>query len=230
MEYEIKGDTLPVVLIHLNDNEKLITASGAMSWMTPDMEMETQSGGFMKAIGRLFSGDSLWQNIYLSHGANTIACASRFPGRIIAFLVNEDEPLILKKSAFLASTENVAMTAEVQGKASTGLFGGEGFVMERLSGFGTCWANFAGDITEYQLEAGQQIIVDSGHLAAMSASCEMDIRSVQGVKNKLLGGHGFFHTVITGPGKVLLQSMPLAKLADALLPYMPVHSGSDEDN
>ena len=223
MQYEIKGETLPVVICHLESGERMITESGGMAWMSPNMKMETSTnGGIGKAFGRMFSGDSIFQNFYTAMGGpGMIAFASSFPGSIKPFNVGPGEEYILQKSAFLASESTVQLSMHFHKKLGSGLFGGEGFILQKVSGYGRVFAEFDGHVIEYELNAGQQIVVDTGHLAAMSASCQMDIKTVPGVKNMLFGGEGVFNTVITGPGHVWLQTMPAANMAAALLPFIP---------
>lgn len=224
MKYKIEGVTLPVVICDLEANEQMVTECGSMSWMSPNIEMETSSnGGFGKAIGRMFAGESIFQNIYTSRGgAGTIAFASSFPGSIRAFEISDLNPLIVQKSAFLASERGVNLSIHIQKKFKTGFFGGEGFIMQKLSGNGIAFIEIDGHAVEYNLAPGQQIIVDSGYLVAMDATCNMDIVSVPGLKNKLLGGEGLFNTCVSGPGRVILQSMPVYRLANTLSRYMPV--------
>ncbi len=223
MRYQIQGETLPVVICELEAGERMITEGGAMSWMSPNMKMETTSnGGIGKAFGRAFSGEKMFQNIYTAQGGpGMIAFASSFPGSIRAFEVAPGQDMIFQKSAFLASEEGVQLSMHFRKKLGSGFFGGEGFIMQKISGQGIVFAEFDGHVIEYELQAGQQIVIDTGHLAAMSASCNMDIQSVPGVKNMLFGGEGFFNTVITGPGKVWLQTMPISNVAGALRPYIP---------
>lgn len=201
----------------------MITEGGAMSWMSPNMKMETTSnGGIGKAFGRAFSGEKMFQNIYTAQGGpGMIAFASSFPGSIRAFEVSPGQDMIFQKSAFLASEEGVQLSMHFRKKLGSGLFGGEGFIMQKISGQGIVFAEFDGHVIEYDLQPGQQIVIDTGHLAAMSATCNMDIQSVPGVKNMLFGGEGLFNTVITGPGKVWLQTMPISNVAGALRPYIP---------
>lgn len=226
MRYQIQGETLPVVICELEDGEKMITEGGAMSWMSPNMKMETTSnGGRGKAFGRAFSGEKMFQNIYTAQGGpGMIAFASSFPGSIRAFEIAPGQDMIFQKKAFLAAETGVELSVHFRKKVASGLFGGEGFIMQKISGQGIVFAEFDGHVIEYELQAGQQIVVDTGHLAAMTASCNMDIQSVPGVKNMLFGGEGFFNTVITGPGKVWLQTMPISNVAGAIRPYIP--SGS----
>lgn len=223
MKYQIKGDTLPVVVCQLEAGEKMITERGSMSWMSPNMHMETSTnGGLGKAFGRMFSGDSIFQNIYTAQGGNgLIAFASSFPGSIKAFDITPGSDMIFQKGAFLAAEAGVELSVHFHKKFGSGLFGGEGFILQKISGYGTMFAEFDGHVIEYELQPGQQIVIDTGHLAAMSASCQMDIQTVHGVKNMLFGGEGLFNTVITGPGHVWLQTMPISNVAGALIPYIP---------
>ena len=223
MKYEIKGETLPVVICQLEAGEKMLTEGGGMSWMSSNMKMETTSnGGVGKALGRMFAGEKLFQNIYTAQGGpGMIAFASSFPGSIRAFEISPGNELIFQKSVFLAGEIGIDLSVFFNKKIGSGLFGGEGFVMQKLSGNGIVFGEFDGHVIEYSLKAGQQLIVDTGHLAAMSATCNMEIQTVPGMKNKFLGGEGLFNTVITGPGHVWLQTMPLSNVAGVLRPYFP---------
>ena len=222
MQYEIKGGVLPVVICHLEANEKMITQSGGMAWMSPNMKMETSSnGGLGKAFGRLFSGEPMFQNVYTAMGGpGMISFVATLPGTIKAFEIGPGNELIVQKRGFLASEAGVNLSIFFQKKLSAGLFGGEGFIMQRLSGKGTCFVEFDGHVEEYELAAGQKIVIDTSHLAAMSPTCEMTIEKVPGVKNMLFGGEGIFNTVVTGPGHVWVQTMPVNNLAGALAPFI----------
>lgn len=226
MKYEIKGEPLPVVICHLEAGEKMITEGGAMSWMSPNMNMETTTnGGLGKALGRSLSGESMFQNIYTAEGGpGMIAYASCFPGSIRAFEIAPGKEMIFQKTAFLASESGVSLETAFKKKLGAGFFGGEGFIMQKVSGNGIMFAEFDGYVVEYELEAGQQLVIDTGHVAAMSASCTLDIQSVKGAKNKFFGGEGFFNTVVTGPGHLWLQTMPLANMAGAIRQYIPTSS------
>ena len=223
MRYQIQGDTLPVVICELEDGEQMVTERGSKSWMSPNMKMDTSTnGGIGKAFGRMFSGESMFQNTYTSQGGKgLIAFASSFPGSIKAFEVRPGQEYIFQKKAFLASEAGVSLTVHFQKKVASGLFGGEGFILQRVSGNGIVFAEFDGHVVEYDLQPGQQIVIDSGYLAAMTASCQMDIQTVPGLKNMVFGGEGLFNTVITGPGHVWLQTMPISSVANALRPYFP---------
>ena len=223
MQYQIQGDTLPVVICQLETGEKMITEKGSMSWMSPNMQMETSTnGGVGKAFGRLFSGDSFFQNIYTAQGGpGMIAFASSFPGSIKPFEVGPGQEYIFQKSSFLAAESSVELSTFFQKKFSSGLFGGEGFILQKISGNGLVFAEFDGHVVEYQLDAGQQIVIDTGYLAAMTASCSIEEVTVPGVKNMLFGGEGIFNTLVTGPGHIWLQTMPISSVAGVLRPYFP---------
>lgn len=223
MKYEIKGNELPVVICYLEGGESMITERGSMSWMSPNMKMETTSnGGIGKALGRMFAGEALFQNRYTAQGGNgMIAFASSFPGQIRPWEIGPGREVIVQKSGFLAAEESVELSVFFQKKLGAGLFGGEGFIMQRLSGQGTAFLEFDGHVVEYNLQPGQQIVIDTGYLAAMDATCNMEIKSVPGLKNMVFGGEGLFNTVITGPGRVWLQTMPLSGVAAEILKFMP---------
>lgn len=222
MEYKIIGDAFPAVVCRVSEGETLITEKGSMSWMSPNMKMETQAtGGVGKALGRMFSGDSIFQNKYTAIGGEgEIAFASSFPGRILPIEISPDKNIIVQKSAFLASESTVELSVFFRKKLGAGLFGGEGFIMQKLSGYGTAFIEIDGSIAEYELGPGESMLVDTGYIAVMDATCSMDIKSVPGVKNMVFGGEGIFNTVVTGPGKVLLQTMPVNAVAGAINPYI----------
>ena len=232
IKYEIEGGSLPVVICYPQPGQTLCTQNGAMSWMSPNMEMVTSSGGgFRKALGRLFSGDSLFINEYTPIGGEgMIAFAASFPGRIIPFEVTPGNGIIVQKSGFLAMEKGLDLSIYFQKKLGSGLFGGEGFIMQKATGTGTLFMEIDGYCKEYELGYGESIIVDTGYLAAMSESCTMDIQSVRGVKNVLFGGEGFFNTKVTGPGKVYIQSMPIINTASKLIPYLPTSSDSSSSD
>ena len=223
MKYEIKGTPFPVVECRIERGETMITEGGGMVWMTPQIEMTTSGqGGF----ARLFSGENIFRNLYTANADNQlIAFGSSFPGRILPIDVT-NKPWIMQKSAFLASEDTVNYEVVFQKKFSSGLFGGEGFIMQRLSGRGIVFVEIDGELIEYQLAADQQIVVDTGNVAGYEETVQMDIQAVKGIKNKLFGGEGLFNTVLTGPGKILLQTMPVSGMAQILIPYMPTSSSN----
>ena len=223
MQYKIEGTPLPVVICQLDRGECMMTEKGSMSWMTPNMRMETTSnGGIGKALGRMLAGESIFQNRYTAEGGEgMIAFASSFPGTILPVEITPDRPVIVQKCAFLAGVESVDISLFLQKKLGAGFFGGEGFIMQKLSGEGIVFVEIDGSTVEYDLAPGQQMIVDTGYLAMMDATCSMDITAVKGAKNMFFGGEGAFNTVITGPGKIVLQTMPVNSVAGALIPFMP---------
>lgn len=216
MRYEIKGEPLPVVLVYLDPNEAVMCEKGAMSWMTPNMKMTTSTGGIGKAFGKMFSGESIFQNTYVSEGGpGMIAFASSVPGSIIPLDIGQQD-MIVQKGGYLASQPSVELSIAFQKKLGAGFFGGEGFIMQRLHGTGIAFIEVDGYVVEYDLQPGQQMVIDTGYLAAMTATCNMEITTVKGLGNKLFGGEGFFNTVVTGPGKIYLQTMPICQLAGAV--------------
>ncbi len=222
MQYKIVGEPMPAVICELENGETMITEKGSMSWMSPNMSMRTNAGGIGKAFGRMFSGESIFQNTYTAeNGDGMIAFASSFPGSIRAVQITPEHPVITQKSSFLASEQGVELSVFFQKKVGAGLFGGEGFIMQKLTGNGMAFLEIDGSAVEYELQAGQSMIVDSGNLAMMDASCSLDIQTVKGVKNKLFGGEGFFNTIVTGPGKIIVQTMPISGMAAALIPHLP---------
>lgn len=218
MRYEITGDQLPVVVCHLQPDESMITEKGAMSWMSSNMRMRTQAtGGVGKAVGRLFSGESMFQNKYTAEGSEgLIAFASSFPGEIRAIQITPDHPIVAQKTAFLAAEEGVELSIFFRKKLGAGLFGGEGFIMQKLSGNGTAFVEIDGSVVEYELLPGQTMLIDTGYLAMMEETVSMDIEMVHGAKNVFLGGEGLFNTRVTGPGKVWIQTMPISKILNIL--------------
>lgn len=229
IRYEIEGGHLPVVICYPEAGQTLCSENGAMSWMSPNMRMDTNTGGGLKKMfGRMFSGESLFLNEYTAeNGSGMIAFASSFPGSIIPYQVTPGNGIIVQKRGFLAMEKGLELSVYFQKKLGKGLFGGEGFIMQRICGNGMVFLEIDGHCKQYDLAAGQSIIVDTGYLAAMSETCTMDIQTVRGAKNIFLGGEGLFHTRITGPGRVYIQSMPVINMAQRLTPYLDIDTGSD---
>ncbi len=222
MNYQIYGEPMPVVVCNLDPNETVICESGAMSWMSPNMQMQTVGGGAGKVLGRMFSGENAFQNHYTAQGGpGMIAFASSFPGSIRAVEITPDHPIICQKKAFLASTAGVELSVHFQKKLGAGFFGGEGFVMQKLSGQGIAFLEIDGSTMEYNLAPGQQMVLDTGYLAMMEASVQVDVQTVKGIKNMMLGGEGMFNTVVTGPGKITLQTMPIAGFVGLISGLLP---------
>ena len=221
MRYEIKGGNFPVVVCNLENGETMITENGSMAWMSPNMQMETHGGGLGKMFSKAFSGESMFQNHYTARGAGMITFASSFPGQIKDVQIAPGREFIVQKSAFLASEVGVNLSIHFQRKLGAGLFGGEGFIMQRLSGSGTAFVEIDGDLMEYELKPHQQLVVDSGYVAGFESTVQMDIQTISGAKNVFFGGEGLFNTVLTGPGRVWLQTMPISNIAGSIRPYIP---------
>ena len=231
IKYSIEGGNLPVVICYPEAGQSVCCEGGSMSWMSPNMHMETSAGGFKKAFGRLFSGESIFLNEYTAMGGEgMIAFASSFPGSIIPYRVTPGNGIVVQKGGFLAMEKGLDMSLYFQKRLGGGFFGGEGFIMQKISGEGTVFVEIDGYCKEYELGEGETIILDTGYLAAMSETCSMDIQTVSGIKNVFLGGEGLFHTRVTGPGKVYVQSMPVQQLAKRLSPYIEVSSSSSSSS
>jgi len=225
MRYEIKGGSFPVVECQLESGEQMITERGSMVWMSPNMHMETSGGGLGRMFSKVLSGESMFQNIYTAKGNGMIAFGSSFPGQIKPVQISRGQEMIVQKSSFLAAQAGVELSIHFSRKLGAGLFGGEGFIMQRLSGNGIAFVEIDGELIEYELKAGQQIVVDTGNVAGFTPGVQMDIKQVPGMKNMLLGGEGLFNTILTGPGKVWLQTMPISNVAMAIRPYIPTGNG-----
>ena len=224
MKYEIKGGSFPVVVCYLENGEKMITEKGSMVWMSPNMQMDTQGGGVGKMFSKAFSGESMFRNIYTAKGTGMIAFGSSFPGKILAIEIAPGKEIILQKSAFLAAEEGVETSIHFNKKVSAGFFGGEGFIMQRIHGQGIAFAEIDGELVQYELRPGEQMVVDTGNVAGFESTVSIEIQQVAGLKNKLLGGEGFFNTVLTGPGRIWLQTMPISSVAASIRPYLPSSS------
>lgn len=221
MKYQILGEPMPVVVCELSDGESMITERGSMAWMTPNMNMQTNAGGGIgKAFGRMFSGESMFQNVFTAQGGpGTVAFASSFPGSVRAVEIGPGKGLVVQKTGFLASESGVELSIHFQKKMGAGFFGGEGFIMQRLAGQGMAFLEIDGYAVEYDLKPGERMVVDTGNLAMMDETCTIEIQTVKGIKNALFGGEGLFHTVVTGPGRIVLQTMPVSSVASTLAPF-----------
>lgn len=223
MQYEIIGDPFPAVICHLQRGEQMQTERGSMVWMDPVMKMETTSGGggLGKMFGRMMSGESIFKNIYTAQADGIIAFGSSFPGQILPIEIKPGQDFIAQKMAFLASEMGVDLKTHFHQKLGGGFFGGEGFIMQRLSGEGMAFLECDGSLMRYELAAGQSMIVDTGNVLGFTGSVDLQIQRIQGVKNIAFGGEGLFNTVLTGPGTIYLQTMPLAGIVDVIAAHMP---------
>jgi len=220
MKFEISNQPFTVLRLSMNQGESIKCQSGAMAWMSPGIKMETKTGGVGNMFKKAVMGESLALNHYTAEQAGELVLAKHSPGDILIFNIKET-PIIAQKTALLAITPNVEMDIYLQKKLSAGFFGGEGFIMQKYSGSGYAWLEIDGAVVERTLQAGEKLVVDSGYIAAMEATCNMEIQMVKGLSNVILGGEGLFNTVITGPGKVWLQTMPITSLAMNLYAHMP---------
>lgn len=223
MKFNVTGEPFSVVICDLEAGESIMCEAGAMSWMSPNMKMETTSnGGVGKMFGRMFTGEAAFQNRYTAQGGpGQIAFAASFPGSIRRVEVGPGNEMIVQKKGFLCGETGVNLSVHFQKKVGAGFFGGEGFVMQKLSGNGTAFIEIDGHACEYELGPNDQMIVDTGYLAAMSGTCSIDVATVGSAKNAFFGGEGIFNTVVKGPGKVILQTMPIPSLAGVLAEYFP---------
>ncbi len=223
MDYEIIGGSFPVVECTLKAGESMITQSGSMAYMDPTITMETSTnGGLGKVVGRLFTKEKLFQNIYTAtKDGDKIAFGTCVPGSILAVKIEDGKSLICQKSAFLSSYGNIELSTFFNKKIGVGLFGGEGFIMQKITGEGIVFIEIDGSTKEFNLDKGQQLILSTGYLVSMDDTCSIDVQTVKGLKNIILGGEGIFNTIITGPGRVTVQTMPLPRLANSIVPYLP---------
>ncbi|HOC06441.1 MAG: TIGR00266 family protein [Bacillota bacterium] len=222
MQYKIFGDSLPAVTITLNRGESLYTQSGGMTWMSDNFTMDTNmKGGLLKGLGRMLTGESLFMATYTAQADGAeITFASTFPGSIVAADISQGN-IIIQKSAFLCAQPTVELSMYVTKGITSGLFGGEGFLLQRLAGQGMAFFEVDGTCVEKELAPGEVLKVDTGNVAAFQESVGYNVERVKGFKNVLFGGEGLFLTKLTGPGKVWLQTMPLTRFASRLIPFLP---------
>ena len=223
MKTEVMGGNLPVVVCKLSKGEEVYTETGGMSWMSQGIKMSTNTnGGIMKGLGRALAGESIFMNTYTADEDETeIAFASSFPGEILEFDLKEGETIIAQKRAFLCAEKTVNMAMHFRKKIGAGFFGGEGFIMQKLSGHGKVFLEIDGAAIKKELAPGEILNIDNGYVAAMTQDVQLDIKTVKGIKNIVFGGEGLFLTTVKGPGTVWLQSMPISKLAGSLYGTMP---------
>ena len=223
MKYEIFGGSFPAAEVTLNKDEKVVTQSGAMAWADNDIEMSTNmEGGFLKSLGRMFSGASL---MFVTHTAtrdnSKITFSSAFPGTIKEFKIDENHEYFAQKSAFLVADPSVNVDATVNDNFWAGLFGGEGFILQKFTGNGSLLAEIDGSVQEIELHEGESLKVETGHVALFESTVKYDVQSVKGFKNIFFGGEGLFLVTLTGPGKVWLQTLTAHDMAEKLIPYLP---------
>ncbi|GAB4567620.1 MAG: hypothetical protein Kow0047_19870 [Anaerolineae bacterium] len=227
LNYRIDGTTLPVVTIELQPGQRIFSESGGMSWMTGNVNMRTTTGGGIgKMLRRAISGESLFLvEFWAEGGPGKVAFAAEFPGKIVPVELAEGQSVIVQKDAFMCAEQSVDVDMHFRRRLAAGLFGGEGFIMQKMTGPGLLFVNFDGEIVEYELQAGEVLKVDTGHLAMMEPQVDFDVTILKGLGNILLGGEGLFLATLRGPGKVWLQTMPMSKLANKIAQFMPQVGG-----
>lgn len=223
MKYQIFGENLPAVTISLDRGESIYTQSGGMSWMSAGIDMKTNmQGGLMKGLGRMFSGESLFMATYTAMSDDQqITLGSSLPGSIRVFEVGPGKEYIAQKQAFLCATPSVELSACFTKRFGGGLFGGEGFILQKFSGQGLVFAELDGSVAEYDLAPGQVMKVDTGNVAVFESTVSYSVEMVKGFKNILFGGEGLFLTTLQGPGKVWLQTMTASDIASRIVPFIP---------
>ncbi len=226
MKYEIIGATLPSLDIFLEQGESIFTESGGKAWMRGDIRMETNTrGGLIQGLARTLAGESLFLTSYTCQGSQgMITFTPEAPGSIVPAELAAGQSLICQKDAFMAAEESVTLELYLRKKLGAGFFGGEGFILQKITGPGTAWLEIAGEVRSYTLAAGETMKVDPGHIALYEPTVQYDITRVSGVKNMLFGGEGIFLATLTGPGRIWLQSMPLSNLASKIARYLPKKS------
>lgn len=233
LKYEIKGTVHQVAEIHLDQGQRVFSETGGMIWMDPSVEMDTAmpgtQKGFLGALGgalqRAVAGESLFLNYFTAKsGAGRVAFASSFLGNIIPIALAAGQSIIAQRGAFLVGQDGVEIKVEFTRKIGVGFLGGEGFILQRLTGPGMIFLEIDGEVTMIELAAGQQVKVDTGHLAAFEDTVKYDIEIQKNIKNMLLSGEGFALAIMTGPGKVWLQNQTIQGLAGLLKPFFPDRS------
>lgn len=223
MDYRLEGEDMPSLEIKLKQGESVYTESGGMAWMSGNIEMKTEGkGGLGAMLGRSLSGESMFLTTYTCDGLNgAITFTPESPGTILPIDLKPNEVIIAQKDAFMVAEESVSLEMHFRKKLGAGLFGGEGFILQKLTGPGLVFVEIAGEVREFTLNDGQTMKVDPGHIAMYEPTVNYDIQRVKGVRNILFGGEGLFLATLTGPGKIWLQTMPLSNLAGAIRRYIP---------
>lgn len=227
LQYRIEGTTLPVLTVTLTPGDKIYSSSGGMSWMTQQVQMDTNTGGGLgKMFKRALSGESLFVvDYYVNSGQGEVAFSAEFPGQIREVNLPDNQSMIVQKDSFMCAEKSVDLDMHFRKRLGAGLFGGEGFILQRLTGPGRAFVNFDGEIVEKVLQPGEVLRVDTGHVAMFEPTVDFDIEILRGFKNILLGGEGLFLATLRGPGRIWLQTMPMDKLAQKIAQYMPQVGG-----
>lgn len=230
MQSTIIGTTLPVLEIKLDAGDAVVGLPDQLSWMSGDVTLTTSmggagGGGMWGLVSRAVSGGGLFTTRFeAGRGPGLVAFAAHLPGEIVEVEIGPDRPMLAHRHGFVCGTTGIEITTAAQ-TALGGLFGGEGFVLQRVAGSGKAWIELGGEIVGYTLEAGQQLLVHPGHVGMFEASVGFEITTMKGVRNALFGGDGLFLARLVGPGKVWLQTLTTAGLAHAVAPYLPAKQG-----
>jgi uncharacterized protein (TIGR00266 family) len=232
MKARITGTILPVLEIGLEQGEKIISEPGQFSWMSPNINLQTSAmtagaKGFFGVLGRALSGGGLFMNEYqTTSGQGMVAFAAKVPGMIMEVQVSPEQTFMVHRHGFLCGTEGVELAVGFQRSLGAGIFGGEGLILQKLSGNARAWVELGGEIVTYDLAPGESLNVHPGHIGMFEGTVNFDITMIPGLKNAIFGGDGLFIARLTGPGKVWLQTLTMPNLAHALLPYMGKEAAS----
>ena len=234
MQHRITGTTMPVLEFLLDPNDSIISEAGQLSWMTSAIQMTTHTqfaggGGIFGAIKRVAGGGSLFMTEYRAVGGQGgIAFATKLPGHIVPVEVGAGSEFMIHRHGFLCATPQIQLGVGFQQSLGAGIFGGDGFLLQRVSGQGMAWLELSGELVVRDLQPGETLRVHPGHVGAFQAGVSFQITTVPGIKNIIFGGDGLFLAALTGPGRIWLQTLPIAKLAHELLEYMPKPSARTE--
>lgn len=228
MEYQIKGDVLQILEVRLKTGESVYTERGGMAWMTDGVEMSTSGrGGIGKMLGRALSGESMFLTSYKATADGAmVVFAPETMGKVIALNLPEGQSMIAQKDAFMCAADSVTLEMHFRKKLGAGFFGGEGFILQKLTGPGMAFVEIDGEVAEYTLKQGQRVKVDPGHIAMYEPSVQYDITTVKGLKNIFFSGEGLFLATLTGPGKIWLQTMPVSNMAHKIASAVPGKSAA----
>lgn len=228
--HRIEGTTLPVLILNLKQGERIYASAGGMSWMTQQIEMDANTGGGLgKMFRRALTGESLFVvDFFVNEGEGEVAFAAEFPGQIVELDLANGQQMIVQKDSFMCAQKEVDMDMHFRKQLGTGFFGGEGFILQKLTGPGMAFVNFDGEIVKKTLAEGELLRVDTGHVAMFEPTVDFDVELVRGFRNIMLGGEGLFLATLRGPGMVWLQTMPMSKLAQRIAQFMPQVGGEGE--
>ncbi len=227
MQSRITGTTMPVLEFVLENNESIISEAGELSWMGPSIQMTTHTqfgggGGIFGVIKRVAGGGSIFMTEYRAMGApGEVAFATKLPGHIVPVEVAPGHEFMIHRHGFLCATPQIQVSVAFQQSLGAGIFGGDGFLLQKLSGQGIAWLELSGELVVRDLQPGENLRVHPGHVGAFQSSVSFQITTVPGIKNMIFGGDGIFLASLTGPGRIWLQTLPISKLAHAIEPYIP---------